>query len=84
VYNLISKRKLSCLTYIGGLKTSREKYGSDRLNFRISEVKEKENKNIIDKEQNLNNYKNIELKKENLLEVDSEESDSSDESDDIK
>ena len=60
VYNLISKRKLSCLTYIGGLKTSREKYGSDRLNFRISEVKEKENKNIIDKEQNLNNkYFNI-------------------------
>ena len=30
------------------------------------------------------NYENIELKKENLLEVDSEESDSSDESDDIK
>ena len=60
VYNLISKRKLSCLTYIGGLKTSREKYGSDRLNFRLSEVKEKENKNIIDKEQNLNNkYFNI-------------------------
>ena len=60
VYNLISKRKLQCLTYIGGLKTSREKYGSDRLNFRLSEVKEKENKNIIDKGQNLNNkYFNI-------------------------
>ena len=60
VYNLISKRKLSCLTYIGGLKTSREKYGSDRLNFRISEVKEKQNKTIIDKDQNSNNkYFNI-------------------------
>ena len=64
VYNLITKKKLSCLTYIGGLKTSREKYGSNRLNFRISEIKgnlNKENRNIIiDKEQNSDNkYFNI-------------------------
>ena len=41
VYNIIVKKKFYCLTYIAGFKSSREKYGNSRLNFRFTEVKNK-------------------------------------------
>ena len=50
IYNIILKKKYSCLTYLGALRASREKFGNSRLNFRISEVKEQLNYNLI------NNY----------------------------
>ena len=52
VYNIIVKKKYSCVTYIGGLRTSREKYGNSRLNFRISEIKD--DNNTINNNNNIN------------------------------
>ena len=46
VYNIISKRKLASLTYVGGFRFLREKYGNSRLNFQISEIKEEKNETI--------------------------------------
>ena len=61
IYNIVLKKKYSCLTYSGGLRTSREKYGNSRLNFRFSKIKEKENQ----KEENQlkENYKKEENKR---------------------
>ena len=73
VYNLIAKKKLSCVTYIGGLRTSRDKYGSNRLNFRISEFNEKDNEEngyySKDKEMEINNkyYKIYHMSSRNYL-----------------
>ena len=44
VYNIILRQKLTSLTYIGGLKSSKEKFGNSRLNFRISKIEENEKK----------------------------------------
>ena len=38
IYNLILQKRFSTLTYLGGLRTSREKYGYSRLNFKITYV----------------------------------------------
>ena len=38
IYNLILQKRFSILTYLGGLRTSREKYGYSRLNFKITNV----------------------------------------------
>ena len=46
VYNIITKRKLTSLTYVGGFRFLREKYGNSRLNFQISEIKEEKNEAI--------------------------------------
>ena len=54
VYNIITKRKLICLTYIGGFRFLREKYGNSRLNFQISEIKEEEKNEDISKSTNDN------------------------------
>ena len=56
VYNIIVKKKYFCLTYSAGIKSSREKYGNIRLNFRFSEVKESENKEIKNKDNKQSNY----------------------------
>ena len=45
IYNIVIKRKFSCLTYVDGLRTSREKYGHSRLSFRLTEVKPETNQN---------------------------------------
>ena len=38
IYNIVLNKRYSILTYLSGLRTSREKYGFSRLNFRISYV----------------------------------------------
>jgi len=38
IYNLVLQKKFSIMTYLGGLRTSREKYGYSRLNFKITYV----------------------------------------------
>ena len=55
VYNIILKQKFTCLTYIGGIKSSKEKFGNSHLNFRISEVKENEIQKAKNKKINLKN-----------------------------
>ena len=45
IYNIVLKKKLACLTYVAGLRTSREQYGNSRLSFRFSEVKQENNNN---------------------------------------
>ena len=36
IYNFVLQKRLSILTYLGGLRTSREKYGFSRLNFKVT------------------------------------------------
>ena len=36
IYNVVLQKRFSLLTYLGGLRTSREKYGYSRLNFKIT------------------------------------------------
>ena len=38
IYNLILQKRFTIMTYLGGLRTSREKYGYSRLNFKITYV----------------------------------------------
>ena len=48
VYNIVVKKRYTCLTYLGGLRTSREKYGNSRLNFRFSSLEKEENQKVED------------------------------------
>ena len=43
IYNLVLQKRFSILTYLGGLRTSREKYGYSRLNFKITNAKKLDN-----------------------------------------
>ena len=56
VYNIILKKKYSCLTYLGGFRPSREKFGNTRLNFRFSKVK---NEDIEKEEERRSKNSNI-------------------------
>ena len=62
VYNIIIRKRYACLTYIGGIRSSREKYGNTRLNFRFTEVKSEE-VNQKDEKQNVNLKNNNKNKK---------------------
>ena len=44
IYNFVLQKRFSILTYLGGLRTSREKYGFSLLNFKITFANEKDNK----------------------------------------
>ena len=45
IYNFVLQKRFSILTYLDGLRTSREKYGFSLLNFKVTfSTKEKENK----------------------------------------
>ena len=72
VYNIIVKKKYFCLTYIAGFKSSREKYGNTRLNFRFTEVKNKKLNDNKDKKfftiKHIysNNYVGVKIDKNNF------------------
>ena len=44
IYNLVLQKRLSVLTYLSGLRTSREKYGYFRLNFKLTFANKNDNK----------------------------------------
>ena len=44
VYNLVLEKRFSKLAYLSGLRTSREKYGFSRLNFKLTYVDKNEKK----------------------------------------
>ena len=62
IYNIVLKKRLACLTYIGGLRTSREQYGNSRLSFRLSEVKSEKNQNEENDNNDNNNHKYFTIK----------------------
>ena len=69
IYNIILKKKFACIAYDKGLKVSKDKFGNNKLNFRITEIHEKTqnisdvvNSNIKkDKKKFLINFKNSQL-----------------------
>ena len=70
IYNFVLQKRLSILTYLGGLRTSREKYGFSRLNFKIT-FSENSNKKFFNIK-HVHSGQNLGIKKESSNKVQKE------------